>query len=530
MKKTLGAELSHYLKSKGVDIIFGIPGVHNQELYRGIEEAGIKHILARHEQGAGFMADGFFRATGFPGVAYVISGPGICNIMTPMGQAYSDSVSMLVISSALDVSILEQGRGRLHEMKDQRLAAETVCDWSEIANDDIQAYDLIDKAFLEFRTQRKRPKHIQVPISLLESKVEPYSEKRIELFPEIEGKIDPDLTIVKDLFQDHPKVMFIFGGGATHCATLARKVLSKLNAASFSTFSGRGIISPEDQLNFGSYLSRQLSIKPISEAEIVIAVGTSLSEVDLWRETLGATGRFIWVNSDSEAFSDEVGLHERIICDSEIFLRHVLDDTTEDYPRHWIENEVSDFKRKCELEVSIDRPGIVPLCHALRDCTPDNTIFFSDMTQFAYVAKEVISMPAPNLWHHPYGFGTLGYALPAAIGAAVGKPDEPIVVIVGDYGFQYTLPELATAVELNLSLPIVLWDNGKLKEIEDSMLSAQIAPNAVISKNPNFCKLAEAYGIVFTEPENIKDFQNSIVEAFSRDGPTLIYLKSEISF
>ena len=167
MKKTLGAELSHYLKSKGVDIIFGIPGVHNQELYRGIEEAGIQHILARHEQGAGFMADGFSRATGFPGVAYVISGPGICNIMTPMGQAYSDIVPMLVIASALDESILERGRGRLHEMKDQRLAAETVCDWSEIANDDMQAYDLIDKAFLEFRTQRKRPKHIQVPIRLL---------------------------------------------------------------------------------------------------------------------------------------------------------------------------------------------------------------------------------------------------------------------------------------------------------------------------------------------------------------------------
>lgn len=530
MKKTLGAELSHYLKSKGVDIIFGIPGVHNQELYRGIEEAGIQHILARHEQGAGFMADGFSRATGFPGVAYVISGPGICNIMTPMGQAYSDSVPMLVISSALDESILERGRGRLHEMKDQRLAAETVCDWSEIANDDMQAFDLIDKAFLEFRTQRKRPKHIQVPIWLLESKVKPYSEKRIELSTEIEAEIDPNLTLVKDLFKDNPKVMFIFGGGASHCSTLARTVLSKLNAASFSTFSGRGIISPKDKLSFGSYLSRKLSIKPISEAEVVIAVGTSLSEVDIWRKTLGTTGRFIWVNSDSEAFSDDVGSHERVICDSELFLRHVLDNTTENISKHWIESEISDFKRKCELEVSIDRPGIVPLCHALRDCTPDNTMFFSDMTQFAYVAKEVITMPAPNLWHHPYGFGTLGYALPAAIGAAVGKPDDPIVVIVGDYGFQYTLPELATAVELNLSLPIVLWDNGKLKEIEDSMLSSQIAPNAVISKNPNFSKLAEAYGIAFTEPESIKDFQSAIGEAFSRCGPTLIHIKSEIDF
>ena len=97
--RPLGAQISHMLKSRGVDTIFGIPGVHNQEMYRGIEEANIKHVLARHEQGAGFMADGYARATGKPGVAYVITGPGVCNIMTPMGQAYSDSVPVLVISS-----------------------------------------------------------------------------------------------------------------------------------------------------------------------------------------------------------------------------------------------------------------------------------------------------------------------------------------------------------------------------------------------------------------------------------------------
>ena len=208
------------------------------------------------------MADGFFRATGFPGVAYVISGPGICNIMTPMGQAYSDSVPMLVISSALDESILERGRGRLHEMKDQRLAAETVCDWSEIANDDMQAYDLIDKAFLEFKTQRPRSKHIQVPIGLLEGQAISPPRQSTALAEEIEAEIDPNLTLVKDLFKDNPKVMFIFGGGATHCSTLARTVLSKLNAASFSTFSGRGIISPKDNVQLDATTGRQLSIKP----------------------------------------------------------------------------------------------------------------------------------------------------------------------------------------------------------------------------------------------------------------------------
>ena len=124
MDRPLGAQISHMLKDRGITHVFGIPGVHNQEMYRGIEEAGLIHVLARHEQGAGFMADGYARASGTPGVCYVITGPGLTNIMTPMGQAYSDSVALLVISSCLDETAAT--RGQLHQMKDQCAAAATV--------------------------------------------------------------------------------------------------------------------------------------------------------------------------------------------------------------------------------------------------------------------------------------------------------------------------------------------------------------------------------------------------------------------
>ncbi|MGR3290018.1 MAG: thiamine pyrophosphate-binding protein, partial [Paracoccaceae bacterium] len=163
--RTLGARLAHSLKVRGVDTIFGIPGVHNVELYRGIEEAGITHVLARHEQGAGFMADGYARATGKPGVAFIISGPGLTNIMTPMGQAYSDSVPMLVISSCLpEYSAIP---GQLHQMRDQVGAAATVCDWSLCASDSDMAFELLDRAFEEFTNQRARPKHITIPLDVL---------------------------------------------------------------------------------------------------------------------------------------------------------------------------------------------------------------------------------------------------------------------------------------------------------------------------------------------------------------------------
>ena len=143
--RALGAQISHFLKSRDVEVIFGIPGVHNQELYRGIQEAGLNHVLARHEQGAGFMADGYARASTKQGVAYVITGPGLCNIMTAMGQAYSDSVPMLVISSCLDE--VAARRGQLHQMLDQEGAADAVCEWSSTATSAKAAYGLLERAF-----------------------------------------------------------------------------------------------------------------------------------------------------------------------------------------------------------------------------------------------------------------------------------------------------------------------------------------------------------------------------------------------
>ena len=194
----------------------------------------------------------------------------------------------------------------------------------------------------------------------------------------------------------------------------------------------------------------------------------------------------------------------------------------------WDASSVLNQKLVWRSEIEFDRPGIIEIADALRDALPKDTMIFSDMTQFAYVAKEIWPMSLPGHWHHPSGFGTLGYALPAAIGGATARPNQPTMAIAGDYGFQYTLQELGTAVELKLSLPIVLWDNGKLKEIEDSMESAQIAPNAVIAKNPDFVKLAIAYGANAIAPQNIQEMQEAVHDAFSFAGPTLIYVTPSI--
>ena len=522
MDRPLGAQISHMLKDRGVDVIFGIPGVHNQEMYRGIEEAGITHILARHEQGAGFMADGYARASGRPGVAYVITGPGLCNIMTPLGQAYSDSVPVLVISSCLDETALT--RGQLHQMKDQRLAAQTVCDWSQEARSAEAAYGLIDRALVEFAAKRPRPKSITVPISALEATSPAYPRKSPAAPPQTRAA---DLSHVQGLLQSAQRPLFILGGGVKNGSSVAR-LLQASKAASFTTYAGRGLVPAQSPLHFGSFLGRPSSADVIGSADLVVAVGTELSEGDLWREDLGHQCPLVRVDLCPEVLCDRHGAQVQVLHDGDAFVADILALGIERSEAGWTASEVATAKARWRAEVDAERPGIVPVAEALRACVPEGTMIYSDMTQFAYAAKEVWDMDRPGHWHHPTGFGTLGYALPAAIGGAVARGGKPTLAIAGDYGLQYTIQELGTAVELGLSLPIVVWDNGKLGEIEDSMIRAQIAPNAVVQRNPDFAALGKAWGAHVATPANLSDLQQAVSDAFQADAPTLIWLRQAI--
>ncbi|MEM1074557.1 MAG: thiamine pyrophosphate-binding protein [Pseudomonadota bacterium] len=529
MQRPLGAELSHMLKARGVDVIFGIPGVHNQELYRGIEEAGITHVLARHEQGAGFMADGYARASGKPGIAYVITGPGLCNIMTPLGQAYSDSVPVLVISSCLDE--VAATRGQLHQMKDQRAAAGTVCEWSEEATTPQAAYTLVDRALAEFSTKRARPKHIQVPIAALEARAEPFPQRAAGIASFDAGRESAATGRVVAALKAAKRPMIIFGGGAVRGAAHCAHVAERVGAATFTTYAGRGLIPSDYALNFGSMLARPHSAHVLAQADLLLVIGSELAEVDIWRNNLGHRCPMIRVDIDPAHVADaRTDDDEFVLADAAAFMAEMLASLDGYRPEtHWRPGDVAATRARWRAEVDTERPGILPVCDALKAVLPPETMIYSDMTQFAYAAKEVWEMNRPGHWHHPFGFGTLGYATPAAIGGALARQDKPVMAIIGDYGFHYTMQELGVAVELGLSLPILLWDNGKLKEIEESMVRAQIAPNAVVARNPDFCELAEAFGARSAVPKTLSDMQQAVSRAFESEGPTLVYVSSDIA-
>lgn len=521
MARPLGAQLSQMLKARGVDVVFGIPGVHNQEMYRGLQEAGLTHILTRHEQGAAFMADGYARACGKPGVCFVITGPGVCNALTALGQAYSDSVPVLCLSSCLDETAMM--RGQLHQMLDQQGAAASVCDWSHTARTAQAAYGLIDRAFAEFECRRPRPKSITLPIARLVAEAEHWPVAKSRYWPTEGGVCEEQMNNALDMIAGATRPMMILGGGVdSGTAGLAADVATRMGAATFTTYAGRGIIPQDAPLHFGSYLARPGSADVLAQADLVIAIGTELAEVDLWRTQLGHTCPMIRVDIDPKVLADHHNAQFSQLCDAHDWL-HAMQQR--DMPRAsgWDPVQIAQTKANWQTEVDIERPGILPWIKALRSAIPKDTMIYSDMTQFAYAAKEVWDMDRPHHWHHPTGFGTLGYALPAAIGGAVARPSMPTLAILGDYGIQYTLAELGTAAELGGALPIIIWDNAKLGEIEASMVGAQIAPTAVVAKNPDFKLLAAAYGLGYVCPE-CKDLGTAMADAFACDRPTIVHL------
>ncbi len=519
-QRPLGAQISFGLKARGVEVVFGIPGVHNVEMYRGLEDAGLRHVLARHEQGAGFMADGYARATGRPGVCYLITGPGFVNAMTALGQAYSDSVPVLALASCLDET--ESRKGQLHQMKAQVAAGATVCDWSEMAQTAEEAFALIDRAFDEMASARPRPKALHVPIAALEGTAPPGLPPASRPQP---ARVPAEqVAQVAQALKAARKPLFVFGGGAVGGAECAANLLDLTQGASFVTYAGRGIVPPEHPRHFGPNLARPGSASIAAAADLVVALGTELSEVDLWRDALGHSCPMIRVDLDDLAFADlgaddmacrgEAGAFMRDLCAR---LEHAPAQSGQ-----WDRAEVARVKAGWRAQVQAERPGIVELAQSLQAAMPADAMIYSDMTQFAYGAKEVWDMARPGHWHHPCGFGTLGYALPAAIGGAVARPGLPTCAILGDYGLQYTLPELGTAVELGLPLPVLVWDNAELGEIRDAMVRSQIAPNSVVARNPDFLALARAYGAEAVQPTGLTGLQSALRDAFAADRPTLI--------
>lgn len=507
-----GEALVGLLEAYGVDTIFGIPGVHNVEMYRALPRSRIRHVLVRHEQGAGFMADGYARATGKPGVCFTITGPGLTNILTPLGQAWSDSSNVLVISSALDIKDAAQGRGRLHEMIDQRGAAAAVTSLHMRAYTPKDVRDAVARAFANFASQRPRPAYLEIPLDLLK---EPAGDGWLARgLPAIPPPPQAQIEQAVAKLNGANRPLVILGGGALHAGEAAISIAEKLKAPIITTTAGKGAVPADHPLCLGYVMGREGVWELLRESDAILCAGSELSETDFWNDSVVIEKNLIRIDIDPSVIGRPHAAEIAILGDAREALEAIAAGVGE---------REGDARASFDLgEPDALRAMLAKVLKVIRDELPPETVICSDMTQIAYAANEIFPVSVPRTWLHPVGFGTLGFALPAGIGAKFGVGARPVAVMIGDYGLQYTINELGTAAEHKLPIVILMWNNDALGQIRDDMVMKGIQPNAVTLRNPDFQALARAYGMDAEKPADLGSLARAIAKALKSDRPTLI--------
>ncbi len=517
---TVGEALVARLEAYGVDTIFGIPGVHTIEMYRGLKASRIRHVTPRHEQGAGFMADGYARATGKPGVALIISGPGVTNILTAMGQAYGDSVPMLVLSSVNAHGRMGSGEGWLHELQDQSQTASGVAAFSRTIHRPEEMAPALDQAFAVFQSARPRPVHLEFPIDVLSMPAHEMPPVPAALVPpEVPSRL---LDTAAALLSGARAPLILAGGGS---AGPVRELAEALDAPVVMTTNGRGRLGEGHPLGVPVNPSLDPVRELIAGADVVLALGTEMGSTDYdWNEDGGLRipGKLIRCDIDPLQLRRSRGcpVHLGLVGDAGAAAEGLLARVA---PRPPGDGAARAARARGALAAQTPAmQGDIALLHALRDALP-GVIFAGDSTQLTYAGIVGYDAAAPrSFWTSATGFGTLGYGLPGAIGAALARPERPVVALVGDGGFLFSVGEMAAATEAGARLIVLLHDNAGYAEIKTNMLLVDVAPLGVDLVVPDFVAMARSYGWQGVEASSGAALIEACKAAAAHDGPTLI--------
>lgn len=525
---TCGEYLVKLLEAYGVDLIFGIPGVHTVELYRGLPATRIRHVTPRHEQGAGFMADGYARASGKPGVCFIITGPGMTNIMTAMGQAYADSVPMLVISSVNARAQLGMAQGRLHELPSQRGTVSGVAAFSHTLLDPAQLPEVMARAFAIFGSGRPRPVHIEIPLDVITAEVGKMPAKAWPLPPRAAPEGNAIAAAVK-LLRNAKRPLIIAGGGAADVGDGLVDLAAHLDAPVFTTINGKGVLPPGHALALAGNLGMAPLRAELKACDVVLAVGTEFGETEMYPEphAIEIGGTLIRIDIDPLQLVNSVPADLPIQADARLAvaaLNAALGTTPSPSGQG--------AKRAAALRKEV-QAGLWSACRihggllrAVTATLPD-AVIAGDQTEPVYAANQIYEAPRPrSYFNSSTGYGTLGYGMPAAIGAKLGQPHRPAICLIGDGGLQFSLTELASAVEAQVPVAILVWNNLGYGEIKAYMADRGIPQIGVDIHTPDFVAIANGMGCAASRPADLAGLRAELKLSSTRKAPTVIEIQA----
>jgi len=516
------------LKAHGVDTIFGVPGIHNLAIYDALsDEPAIRLVTTRDERGAGHMADGYARATGRPGVCLTVPGPGVTNALTAIGEAYADSSPVLLLASQLDSRTAGVDREDFHQLRNSEHVLASVTQWGARPSDGGNIGSAVDEAFRRFEVGRPRPCYIDLPMDLLSANADepaveqPVGAGRREAQALPVGEIDRAARML--MMARRP--LILAGGGAWKAAGAIQRLAERLSIPVVMTSSGKGVIPEDHRLSLGDgWMAHQLGREALEQADVVLAVGVRFGPLTTswWTRRIG--GEIIHVDIDpaeiGKHFSTVVGIAADAapIVDA---LAATLAGLDANGRSAWL--DVIAVRERRRDAIRKRAPDAVATLEGLRRVLTDETLVFNDINGIACWGAGAFVCRRPRTFHYPIGFGCLGFALPAAIGAKLARPDVPVLVLSGDGGFLFSGHELATAVAERASVVAVVFNDhayGTIKADQAHRYPGRSTGGDLHS--PDFVGYAAAFGVRACRVDSVRDVPEAVAAAMQQEGPSLI--------
>lgn len=516
------------LKNYGIDTIFGIPGTHNLEFYRHLQELGIKAVTTRHEQGASYGADGWSQIRGLPGVVITTSGPGLLNSLSGAATAYAESRPMIILSPGRPVGQEYRDIGALHETKNPTGAVNSIVHFSRRVNSAEEAVDLIHNAFRSFAHERPRPIHLEVPLDIL--------EKEVKLEPALLaarpiGKPQPapseDVQAAAAILAQAKKPLIIAGGGSLPAAENLLKLAELLQAPVITSVNGKGAIPEKHGLALGADLRLSAAHRFCRQADAMLIIGSKIGEAELWDGDIHPAGPIIRIDIERSQMLTNIVPHVELPGNSAAVVPQLLAALQEAgiSPGQRPAPDLQQVFDELDNEGRAIAPELAQLNELIMEVLPEETIIAGDSSQVTYMGTTTFyRAPRPHSLLYMATYATLGYGLPAAVGAKIAAPDRPVVCLLGDGALMFAIQELMTAVEEGLDLPIICVDNGGYGEIRQNERDRNIADVAVNLQQPDWVKLAQGFGASGLSC-TMDSLADTVKQALAIKGPSLIHLK-----
>lgn len=517
-----GEAIVNGLVAHGVDTVFGLPGAQIYGLFDAFQQAQLKVIGARHEQACGYMAYGYARSTGRPGVFSVVPGPGVLNAGAALLTAFGSNEPVLCLTGQVPTAFLGKGRGHLHEMPDQLASLRTFVKWAERIDYPGDAPTLVSRAFQQMLSGRRGPAALEMPWDVFTQRADIGTAKPFDPFP----PPPPDTEHVKAaaaLIAASRRPMIFVGSGAIHAADEILELAELIDAPAVAFRSGRGIVSNAHELG----LTMAAAYRLWPQTDLMIGIGTRLELPTMSRWPFRPEGlKSIRIDIDA-AEMRRFTPDSAVIADAKAGTAALLAAVRKvGYSKmRGRRAEIREATAIALQQVQQVQPQMAYL-NILRQVLPTDGIVTDELSQVGFASWYGFPIYQPRTFITSGYQGTLGSGFPTALGAKVAHPDRPVVAITGDGGFMFGVQELATAVQFKIGVVTLVFNNnayGNVRRDQRERFGGRVVGSDLL--NPDFVKLAESFGVGAARVTSPGAFRPALERALADGGPALIVIE-----